>query len=206
VTARLEAAVRGNPWLAAILDRFDAIALPDAWLVAGAIAQTIWNQAARRAPEAGIKDVDLVYFDAADLSAEAEAAHERRLRDAFADLPVALDVKNEARVHLWYERKFGKPIAPYRSTADAIATFPTTATSVGVRIHRDRFETCAPFGLDDLFGLVVRANRRQIDEPAYATKVARWRPIWPALTVLPWEAGTAPPFPLSGPLGGRGSG
>ena len=184
---RLECDVRGNPCLAAILDRFEEIDLPDAWLVAGAIAQTVWNGAAGRAPEAGIKDVDIVYFDAADLSAEAEAAEEARLRAAFAALPVTLDVKNEARVHLWYERKFGKPIAPYRSTRDAIATFPTTATSVGVRIHRGRFETCAPFGLDDLFGLVVRANRRQIDEPVYAAKVARWRTVWPGLTILPWE-------------------
>jgi hypothetical protein len=39
------------------------------------------------------------------------------------------DVKNEARVHLWYERRFGRHLEPYRSTGDAIATWPTTASS-----------------------------------------------------------------------------
>jgi hypothetical protein len=54
--------------------------------------------------EFGIKDVDLVYFDPNDLSEETETAHEKRLRAYFRDLPVKLDVKNEARVHLWYDR------------------------------------------------------------------------------------------------------
>src|ERR1700730_3374080 len=38
-----------------------------------------------------------------------------------------------ARVHLWYEDRFGYALKPYLSSADAIATFPTTATAVGVR-------------------------------------------------------------------------
>jgi hypothetical protein len=45
----------------------------------------------------------------------------------------------------------------------------------------------APFGLDDLFGLVVRPNKRQITRAIYKAKVDRWRSIWPWLTFLPWE-------------------
>jgi hypothetical protein len=123
--------VRQNQCLADILERFDDIALPDAWLVAGCIAQTIWNLACGQPAELGIKDVDLIYFDAEDISVKAEAGHERRLRDLFRHLPIKLDVKNEARVHLWYQQRFGYAIAPYRSSADAIATFPTTATQSG---------------------------------------------------------------------------
>jgi hypothetical protein len=48
-------------------------------------------------------------------------------------------------------------------------------------------ECCAPFGLDDLFGLLVRPNKRQITRAIYEAKVDRWRPIWPRLTYLPWE-------------------
>jgi hypothetical protein len=137
--------------------------------------------------EFGLKDVDLIYFDEEDLSFEAEASHERRLRDLFAHLPIKLDVKNEARVHLWYEDRFGYAIKPYSSSADAIATFPTTATAVGVRQVRSKLECCAPFGLDDLFGLVVRPNKRQITRAIYEAKVDRWRSIWARLTFLPWE-------------------
>jgi uncharacterized protein len=183
----LEVALEQNKWLREILERFEEIALPDSWLVAGSIAQTIWNLGCGQPAELGLKDVDLIYFDDQDLSFDAEASHERRLRDLFRRLPINLDVKNEARVHLWYEGRFGYAIKPYLSSADALATFPTTATAVGVRRICGKLECCAPFGLDDLFGLLVRPNKRQITRAIYEAKVDRWRPIWPRLTYLPWE-------------------
>jgi hypothetical protein len=186
--ATLATIIGRHPLLASVLQRFDAVGLPDAWLVAGAIAQGVWNDRGRRPPTHGLKDLDIVYFDAADLSAGAEAAHEARLRTVFADLPVKLDVKNEARVHLWYADRFGRPIPPYRSTADAIATFPTTATSIGVWPGAGTLDICAPFGLDDLLGGVVRPNKRQITRDVYEAKTARWRALWPELTYVPWDA------------------
>jgi hypothetical protein len=187
VIARLESQLRHNPWLWEMLRRFDDIALPDCWIAAGCVAQTVWNMACGRAAGFGIKDADLVYFDAADLSAETETEHEKRLIAEFGDLPVKLDVKNEARVHLWYARVFGAPIPPYRSTEDAIASFPTTATAVGVRRTGGVFECCAPCGLDDLFALRVRPNKRQITPAIYAAKVDRWRPIWPHVAFRAWD-------------------
>jgi len=183
----LEVALGQNKWLGEILERFEEIALPDSWLVAGSIAQTIWNLGCGQPAELGLKDVDLIYFDEQDLSFDFEASHERHLRDLFRRLPIKLDVKNEARVHLWYEERFGYTIKPYLSSADAIATFPTTATAVGVRRICGKLECCAPFGLDDLFGLVVRPNKRQITRAIYEAKVDRWCSIWPRITFLPWE-------------------
>ncbi len=188
----LDAVVRGHPVLAAVLDRCAAWALPDAWLVAGAVTQSVWNAATGRDPLHGIRDIDIVYFDAADLSAETEAAHEARLRVLLADVPVKLDVKNEARVHLWYRDVFGHGIDAYRSTEDAIGTFPTTATSIGVRLEAGALNVCAPFGIDDLMGGIVRPNKRQITRAVYDKKVARWCTLWPELTYLPWDQ-TQPP-------------
>jgi uncharacterized protein len=94
--------------------------------------------------------------------------------------------KNEARVHLWYEGRFGHPIAPYSSCTDAIANFSTTATAIGVRRHDGEVECCAPFGLDNLFRLIVRPNKRQITEAVYEVKLAQWRSLWPRLIYLPW--------------------
>lgn len=109
----LQTIILKSPLLAPILDRWDRIALPDGWLAAGAIAQTVWNHAFDLPPTHGISDIDIVYFDGHDLSQEAEATHAKRIEGLFADLPVRIDVKNEARVHLWYEDKFGTPIRPY---------------------------------------------------------------------------------------------
>jgi uncharacterized protein len=186
----LRLALAQNKWFEEILGRFEEIDLPDSWLVAGCIAQTIWNLRCKQPARLGIKDVDLIYFDAQDLSAETEAGHERRLRELLRALPLKLDVKNEARVHLWYKDRFGYPIEPYSCSADAISTFPTTATSVGIRRVFGKFECCAPFGLDDLFGLVVRPNKRQITRAIYEAKIARWRSIWPDLIYLPWDDAT----------------
>jgi uncharacterized protein len=151
---RLQSALHRNPWLRHLLSRFDEIDLPDAWIVAGCIAQTVWNLATGQPAERDIKDADLIYFDPTDLSAEAESLHEQRLRSLFPNLPIALDVKNEARVHHWYKRRFGNGIGPYRSSTDAIAAFPTTATAIGVRQKGGNFECCAPY-----FRIKLRSNR-----------------------------------------------
>jgi uncharacterized protein len=185
--AGLEAALRASPIVRPVFERWDAIALPDCWVVAGAVFQTFWNAAYELPPAYGIRDVDLIYFDDADLSEEAEAAHAARIGALFAGSSVCFDVKNEARVHLWYAQKFGYPIRPYASSRDAIATFPTTPGAVGVRPTAAGLEYCAPFGLEDLLALVVRPNKVQITAEIYAAKVIRWKALWPHLTIVDWS-------------------
>ncbi|MBY3441771.1 nucleotidyltransferase family protein [Rhizobium laguerreae] len=156
---QLQGIVLKSQMLSALLHNWEKVALPDSLLVAGAIAQTVWNQTFGFPLAHGINDIDIVYFDSNDLSENAEAEHAARVRRAFSDLPVWIDVKNEARVHLWYEAKFGYPINRYISTTDAIATFPTTATAVGLCPRNGSLELCAPFGLSDLLDGVVRPKQ-----------------------------------------------
>lgn len=185
----LEAIVLASPLTAAVIAEWDAIGLPDAFLAAGAVAQTVWNRMFDLPPTHGIADIDIVYHDADDLSQASEARHAERIAALFGRLPVRVDVKNEARVHLWYEARFGYSIAPYRSTADAIATFPTTATAIGLRPNASGLRIEAPFGVADLMDGIVRANRRQITRAIYEEKARRWRGVWPRLAVLDWTAG-----------------
>jgi hypothetical protein len=189
--ARINTVALRSPILSPILDRWSAVSLPDCWLVAGALAQTFWNNAFGLPLAHGIADVDIVYFDADDLSEEAELRHSRRIRDLFAELPLRIDVKNEARVHLWFEAKFGQTIPPYVSTADAISTFPTTATAIGIQRTMTELRLVAPYGLDDLLDLIVRPNKKQITRSVYEAKVARWLTLWPRLHVLSWDLETA---------------
>ena len=184
----LRATILASPLLRPIIEEWNKLALPDCWLVAGAIAQTVWNQMFNLPPTHGISDIDIVYFDADDLTENGEAQHAARIRAAFSHLPVWIDVKNEARVHTWYEAKFGHQIAPHTSTADAITTFPTTATAVGIRPSGSMAEIYAPFGVDDLLGAVVRANKKQITNEIFDAKVAKWIASWPGLHVIPWES------------------
>ena len=64
----LRSALARSPIVATIVDRWPQIDLPDCWLVAGCLAQTVWNDAFGLPATHGISDVDLVYFDGSDLS------------------------------------------------------------------------------------------------------------------------------------------
>ncbi|MBZ9792989.1 nucleotidyltransferase family protein, partial [Rhizobium sp. 3T7] len=97
------------------------------------------------------------------------------------------DVKNQARVHSWYEAKFGYSIDPYTSTVEAITTFPTTAAAVGLRPGHANLELCAPYGLSDLLSVVVRPNKKQIAREIYEKKVNRWTALWPELKIVSWD-------------------
>jgi hypothetical protein len=188
VSSRLADSLRANEALWECLHRFAALNLSAWYLGAGCVAQTIWNLAHGKTPSADILDYDLVYYDH-DLSEEREHALACQARELVADLPLELDVKNQARVHVWYPNRFGYRIRPYQSTEDAIGTWPTTATAIGIRPRGREIEVWAPFGTDDLFNLVVRPNRVQITPAIYNAKVTRWVARWPSLMALTWEEG-----------------
>ena len=169
-----------NPHNRAILDGLPALGLPDAWLVAGCLFQTVWNLHCDRAPDAGIRDYDLFYFDASDLSAEAEQAVEARVPGHFAALPVTIEAKNQARVHTWYEEWFGRPYAASTCSQDGIDRFLVDCTCVGIQPSADGPVLHAPSGLQDLYEGVLRPNLRLHDPSAVHEKRQRTtRPAGP---------------------------
>ncbi|MFY4774941.1 nucleotidyltransferase family protein [Metabacillus sp. RGM 3146] len=158
------------------------------YIGAGCLVQTVWNYLSGNPLDYGIEDIDIVYYDAENLSFEKEKQLEIRITSLLNNLPFKVDVKNEARVHLWYEDKFGYKIEPYQSLEDAINSWPTTATSIGVRKGTNgQFEVYAPYGLNDLFGMIVRANKLQITREIYEKKAGKWSKLWPELFIIPWD-------------------
>lgn len=108
-------------------------------------------------------------------------------RELFAGISIPVDIKNQARVHLWYRDKFGVELAPYASLEDAINSWPTTVTSLGARLSSEgKWLVYAPFGLHDLFHLILRPNKALISEDVYLNKTRKWKSKWPELTVVPW--------------------
>ena len=179
-------AVLRNPRVVEILARAETLDLPDWYLAAGCLFQTVWNVLEGHDPERGIGDYDLIYHDASDLSWEAEDVVIRRCAATFADLGVEVEVRNQARVHLRYEDHFGVPYSPLGSSADAVDRYAAHACRVAVRRTDGRYEVYAPSGFEDLFGFVVRPNPVVAPRDVYERKAARWVTFWPRLTVLPW--------------------
>lgn len=178
-------AIRRNPFNRIILERLPVLALSDCWLVSGALFQTVWNLRTNRRPDHGIKDYDVFYFDP-DTSYDAEDRVIRRAAALFADLGIAVEVRNQARVHLWYGEKFGVPYPPLSCAADGIDRFLMHNAQVGFRASEAETEVYAPRGFDDIFNLIVRPNRTANFLPdKYMEKALRWKEHWPALTILP---------------------
>ena len=186
----LETIVSSNPVASVLVERLPELGLPSWYLGAGAVAHTVWNHLHSFPPAHAINDYDVVYFDPDDLTESREADIQAQITSLLGEHRAKVDATNEARVHVWYERRFARPLTPYRSVEHAIATWPTTATSVGVRRQGRHVAVCAPFGLADLFSMTVRANTTLIDRAVYESKATRWRNVWPQLTVLPWPSAT----------------
>lgn len=181
---RLVHIVRASPRVMTVLRVVREQGLSDPLLFSGAVYQTVWNALTERPPDHGIADYDVGYFDP-DTSYEAEDVVIRQVAAALEDpLRALVEVRNQARVHLWFPSRFGSPYAPVSSTSEALTRFVCPAFAVGVRLEADdRIAVAAPFGLEDVFALRLRVNplRGRAVDWDRVTGSARRR--WPELTV-----------------------
>lgn len=118
-----------------------------------------------------------------DLSAEAEALVQARADKALADLGVAIEVKNQARVHLWYREHFGNPYPRLACATDGIDRFLIPSTSLGVRPTGDGYEIYAPNGLDLVYQGVLAPNPLVDHRNLFLAKARSYRDRWPWLQV-----------------------
>ena len=183
----LERIVRSDVQLMQLLRVCRDLNLPQWRLVAGCIYQTVWNRLTGRPWGTGINDYDLIYFDDRDLSKEAENAAELKVRELSPDLPAPVEVRNQARVHLWFEDYFGIPYAPLSCADEALDRYASKTHAVGIRLTEDGLlDVYAPFGLEDIFAMTIRPNYALPNKPTHDRKAARAKAIWPELEVLDW--------------------
>lgn len=184
--AELAAIVRADAGLMHVLTTVRTLDLPDWRLVSGAVYQAVWNARTGRPAAYGVKDYDLAYFDGSDLSYEAEDVVIKRVAAAF-DEPFRsqVEVRNQARVHLWFQNRFGEPYAPLHSTDEALRRFVAPTFAVGVRLEADdSLSIAAPFGLDDVFAMTIRPNPNRPVARGWTKAVDSARARWPELTVI----------------------
>jgi hypothetical protein len=186
----LERMIRSSPLLMEVLVGLREDGLPDHLLVAGAIYNLVWNRLTERPDLTGINDIDVFYYDASDIGWDAEDVVIKRLGTRFAHLPIPVQVRNQARVHLWFPQKFGTAFEPLTSSAEMLGRYASKTHSVGARLEADDTLTIvAPFGLDDIFSFRVTPNPVLANKKAHEAKAARAKSMWPEVTVLPWPDG-----------------
>ena len=170
-----------------ILKTIKASHIPDSWLVSGGLYQTVWNTLSSYPASHGIKDYDVIYFDGTDLSYEAEDKIIRQFNRLLPALSDRLEVRNQARVHLWYEKKFGRPYAPLSCSMEALTTYASKTHAVAARLTSEgAIETYAPFGLANVFAMRLVPNYAVPNKVTYDQKATRMKALWSQLTVVPW--------------------
>jgi hypothetical protein len=180
LAARVAEVLRRSPPVMAALRAARDVGAPDWFVSAGAIRDAVWEALHDRRPTAAPRDFDLSFFDPEDLTHERDISVEDALRQRAPELP--WEAKNQAAVHLWYPARFGIAVSPFRSCAEAIATFPETASCIGVRLlEDDDLLVVAPHGLDDLLTGVCRHNPMRVSEWFYVERLTAkgWPRRWP---------------------------
>lgn len=176
---RLCSLLRADPFRWHLLGTVETLGLPDCWIGAGFVRNAVWNHLHGAPVSEPGGDVDVIWYDPDCM----DAGEDRRLKDLLKRLEPAItwSVKNQARMH----RRNGDP--RYTSATDAMRYWPETATAVAARRSGlDGCEIAAPYGLDDLFNLVLRptfrfrAEKRNVYEDRIRSK--DWTCSWPLLT------------------------
>lgn len=174
-----------NKNLISILKILEKDGLKNYYLGAGAINQTIFNYYHNYEIDYGIKDYDIVYYDE-DKSYEKEDIIIKRLGKKLDKLNILYDIKNQARVHIWYYEKYKVKRTPYTSVEDAIASWRATITCIGIRLEKNQFIIYAPYGLNDIFNMVIRPVKREFSKNLYDERALKWMEKWPKLTKKEW--------------------
>ncbi|QDG74550.1 nucleotidyltransferase family protein [Labrenzia sp. PHM005] len=184
----LAALLQEIPHIMDILKCIKDLDLRDGWLVSGGIYQTVWNVITDRPLTHGIKDYDVIYYDGRDLSYEAEDAVIQQIQSALPKLGELVEVRNQARVHLWYEQRFGRPYRALDCAMDSLTTYASRTHAVAARLGDDgQMIIHAPFGLANIFAMRLVPNYFQPNPETHSEKAARMKALWPELEVIPWD-------------------
>lgn len=171
-----------NPFNRELLPRLAHMKLGQCHLTAGYLFQTVWNSASGHDPSWGIRDYDVFYYDDEDLTWEAEDGVIRSVSDAVADLPIRVEVRNQARVHLWYCDRFGGEYPQLSSARSGIDLYLISCTCVGINV--ETLEVYAPNGLADLTSGLLRMNPRNPRPELFAQKAKSYHERWPWLEIV----------------------
>ena len=178
---RLVGIAMTNPINAQLISRLPGLGLDQCLLTAGCLFQAVWNAKAQRDPGWGVKDYDVFYFDT-DLSWEAENEVIHRARPLFEDLGVNVEFKNQARVHLWYEQRFGGNYPRLDSARDGVDRYLVAGTCIGLDVATG--EVYAPYGLADVDQGVLRINPANPRPELFEQKAKSYQERWPWLRIM----------------------
>lgn len=181
--------LKKNKDLMSILDYIYELELPNFYIAAGSVFQTIWNYYDNKPLNSEIKDIDIIYYDANNLSKEDEEKIEDKIVTHFKELNInyEFDVHNEARMHLWKKSNENKNIDQYKNSEYSIDKWIATVYSICITKENDEIKVYAPYGLSDIFSRTIRPiKHKDNSKELYEKKVKSWSSRFNNLKIVEW--------------------
>lgn len=181
--------LKKNKDLMSILDYIYELELPNFYIAAGSVFQTIWNYYDNKPLNSEIKDIDIIYYDANNLSKEDEEKIEDKIVTHFKELNInyEFDVHNEARMHLWKKSNENKNIDQYKNSEYSIDKWIATVHSICITKENDEIKVYAPYGLSDIFSRTIRPiKHKDNSKELYEKKVKSWSSRFNNLKIVEW--------------------
>lgn len=172
-----------NPINRTILERLGALELEQPWLVAGCVYGTVWNLLSDRPVTENIKDYDVFYWDE-DVSWEAEDRVIKGAAELFSDIDAEIEFRNQKRVPLWFEKRFGAPYPTPSSAKDCIGKFLVECTCVGIGVEEGAYMLEAPFRLEDVYKGRLVYNQDNPTPHNFQAKAESYKARWPWLEIV----------------------
>ena len=150
------------------------------YLGGGVIRNLVWDYLHGFENATAFDDIDVIYFN----SVSKEEVYDEKLEKILLkEIPnLKWDVKNQARMHEINSDE------PYADLNDAISKWPETSSAILLRkTEKNKFEWVIPFGLKDLFRLIVKPTPHflsKLNKYKARLKKKNWKEIWYNLDIL----------------------
>ncbi len=181
--------LKENHPLMEMLEYIAELQLPNFYIAAGCVFQTVWNYQDGRDLNYEVKDLDVIYYHPGDLSIDTDMKYYEMIQEYARShsIPYGVDVSNEARMHLWKEKKEGEKVLPYQNSEDAIGRWIATVHAIGITLEGGNIKVYAPYGLSDIFSRTIRPIKHSGNsKELYNKKVMGWKNRFSKLTVVEW--------------------
>lgn len=179
-----------NKNLMAVLDYIAKLELPNFYIAAGSVFQTIWNYYDEKDLNFRIKDIDVIYYNNSDLSVEKDLEYYNMINEYVKSngFNYEVDVSNEARMHLWkMEHGQGENVEQYKNSEDAMSKWIATVHAIGITKVNDDIKIYAPYGLSDIYSRTIRPIKHNNNsKELYNKKVASWKKRFDNLNIIEW--------------------
>lgn len=168
--------IESDKWMIEILKVVRDLELNDCWIGAGFVRNKIWDVKHGKL-RTQLNDIDIIYFDKSNTTKTHDLHIEIKLNKI--DPSLNWSVKNQSRMHIRNGHY------PYSDCNEAISFWPETATAIAIRLNsKNEIEYIAPYGLDDLFNLLVKPTPK-FDLDTYKNRIQnkKWKEIWNRLEI-----------------------